>query len=810
MSDYDDYQIIKKRFGAGGSGYVHKARDPNGRIVALKVPSIAFTEETTDISVIQAYQNEAEVWQKLCRQKIPGIVELYEYGVFNGIPWLAMEFMEGGDLKTRMPKLSLDEKLAVMKKLLATLSEVHLLGVIHRDIKPENILFTKEGDPRISDWGLSKVLLTTKTPTVNPKMSIHYAAPEQFSKKIKVDGRTDIYQFGATCFELLTGRYVFPGDDLMEAMSDIANEEPEPPSKLVPEIPAHVNEIILKCLEKKKEDRFRSMYIVLDRLVNAGGTKGVQKANKGKKAVKAEASGDEQAQSEQLLVELDKRLNFLKEAGDDVAKSAQEMNVLRKYVQLKWYDEVKKQGGVLLKHLKERCQKELARLETERKELMKEVRHLFKECLSKDLDIQSLYSVNEEAILAYKKEDFELAKKLFCELKESLEGLLEENAKRTAAREEFIRLKANEFGVAPLPGLQNMLETDLPQAQEQLAVWRDGIEKSRLAEEKRKKEEAKRKRQLKEQRMREKRELEEKKKKELEEQQKREKRAAEEKRKKELEEQRKRELDKKQKKEQEQQRIRDTFDNSKQEVVISTTVQVPVRKNFLRTSTEEKDIVNIVEMRTNSMGIEFIFIPAGTFTRGSYPVTISKPFYLGKYQVTQAQWKAVMGNNPSAFKGDTLPIEKVSWEDCQKFIRKLNEKEGTTKYRLPTNAEWEYACRAGTTTKFSFGDDESKLSQYGWYGANSGSNTQPVGQKKPNSWSLYDMHGNVWEWCSDWYENYPKNAVTDPAGPGSGSYRVNRGGCWGDSAGGCTAAIRYRDHPGLRNFALGFRLARSF
>jgi len=288
--NYDDYTIIKKRFGAGGSGYIHKAKDPNGRIVALKVPNIAFSEDTIDLSVVTAYQNEAATWQKLCVRGIPGIVELYEHGVFNGLPWIAMEFMEGGDLRKWAKALSLDEKLQVIKNLLLTLSEVHRLGVIHRDIKPENVLFTKDGEPKVSDWGLGKVLLTAKTQTVNPKMSIHYAAPEQFSKKIKVDGRTDIYQFGALCFELLTGKYVFPGDDLMEAVSDIMHEKPQPPSEQCPEIPGHVNRIIVKCLEKKKENRFRSMDIVLDRLENAGGAGMVRKVKKVKKIVKPRIS----------------------------------------------------------------------------------------------------------------------------------------------------------------------------------------------------------------------------------------------------------------------------------------------------------------------------------------------------------------------------------------------------------------------------------------------------------------------------------------------------------------------------------------
>jgi formylglycine-generating enzyme required for sulfatase activity len=160
----------------------------------------------------------------------------------------------------------------------------------------------------------------------------------------------------------------------------------------------------------------------------------------------------------------------------------------------------------------------------------------------------------------------------------------------------------------------------------------------------------------------------------------------------------------------------------------------------------------------NSIGMEFVKIPAGEFQMGSeehscgnpvHRVNIPEAFYMGKYPVTQKQWKAVMGNNPSHFKGDDRPVEYVSWYDVLGFVEKLNELEGTDKYRLPSEAEWEYACRAGTTTRYSFGDSEAKLRKYGWYDGNSRRETHPVGKKKPNPWGLYDIHGNVWEWCQD-------------------------------------------------------------
>jgi formylglycine-generating enzyme required for sulfatase activity len=195
-----------------------------------------------------------------------------------------------------------------------------------------------------------------------------------------------------------------------------------------------------------------------------------------------------------------------------------------------------------------------------------------------------------------------------------------------------------------------------------------------------------------------------------------------------------------------------------------------------------------------------------------HQVRISTPFYLGNYEVTQGQWQAVMGQNPSQFKGDALlPVENVSWKDVQEFLRRLNAREGGPKYRLPTEAEWEYAARAGTSTAYSFGDSERQLREYAWYDGNSGNKTHPVGQKKPNEWGLYDMQGNVWEWVQDWYgkDSYTSAAVTDPQGPPSGSHRVIRGGSWYYGAGSCRSAYRGHYGPGYRGGHLGFRLLRE-
>jgi len=223
------------------------------------------------------------------------------------------------------------------------------------------------------------------------------------------------------------------------------------------------------------------------------------------------------------------------------------------------------------------------------------------------------------------------------------------------------------------------------------------------------------------------------------------------------------------------------------------------------------------DMELGRCRMRMVLIPAGSFTMGTnardqdwlkasrpvHEVTISHDFWLGKYNVTQAQWVAAMGRNPSHLKGDVLPVEQVSWTDAQGFIGNVN---GATSggFRLPTESEWEYACRAGMT-----GETYENMDAIALYDGSSGKTTHPVGQNQANAWGLYDMNGNVWQWCQDWYGDYPGGSVTDPQGPSSGTARVDRGGRWGYAAPDVRSAFRSGEHPDARNGTLGFRLVRT-
>ena len=225
-------------------------------------------------------------------------------------------------------------------------------------------------------------------------------------------------------------------------------------------------------------------------------------------------------------------------------------------------------------------------------------------------------------------------------------------------------------------------------------------------------------------------------------------------------------------------------------------------------------------------GIECVWVPPGRFHMGSpaeepghetdeqaHLVTLTHGFWLGRYEVTRGQWRAVMGDTPTAVEEgeESYPVDGVSWNDCQAFIAKLNTPHNNG-FRLPAEAEWEYACRANNTGAYTFGDDSAKLADYAWFADNSDAKPHPVGQKQPNAWGLYDMHGNVLEWCQDWHGDYPSTRLIDPAGPATGICHVLHGGAWSSPPAACRAARRLVFIEGyfVDKRVLGFRVAKTF
>ena len=235
---------------------------------------------------------------------------------------------------------------------------------------------------------------------------------------------------------------------------------------------------------------------------------------------------------------------------------------------------------------------------------------------------------------------------------------------------------------------------------------------------------------------------------------------------------------------------------------VEKTSMSPQKEVKEATSPEVQPLTNMVQIKS------------GTFLRMKHPVTISRDFWIGRYEVTQAEFSGLMHVNPSQFKDQpNAPVEKVKFYDSVAYCARLTQRERKSgnipanySYRLPTEAEWEYACRAGTTNLFSFGDSDDLAETYSWTAENSDEKTHPVGLKKPNPWGLYDIHGNVWEWCLDWYGDYPSEPVTDPTGPEQGETKVFRGGGWNNDAPFARSANRFTMSPSNGIHFVGFRI----
>jgi formylglycine-generating enzyme required for sulfatase activity len=227
----------------------------------------------------------------------------------------------------------------------------------------------------------------------------------------------------------------------------------------------------------------------------------------------------------------------------------------------------------------------------------------------------------------------------------------------------------------------------------------------------------------------------------------------------------------------------------------------------------------VAEVKSNVVTVapvtNMVLIKAGTYMRIKFPVTISRDFWIGKYELTQGEYEKVIGKNPSHFPGDAnRPVEKVNHRDAMAYCGELTKRERSAgrlpadwEYRLPTEGEWEYACRAGSTNQFAFGDDGEKAGEYAWTQENAEAATHPVGLKQPNAWGLYDMHGNVWEWCLDWFEPYPAGPLTDPFGPATSKYKVFRGGGWNNDVTMARASNRFMMEPDKGIHFVGFRVA---
>ena len=847
------YRILAL-LGRGGMADVYRAEDERlGREVALKAVPPEFAR---DPERVERFEREVRAVAGLNHSNI---VTVYEFGQGEGQHFYTMELMPGGDLKARIrahPQgMDSGEAQAVASAMARTLDYAHQRGFVHRDVKPENILFAEDGTPKLTDFGIVRAM-SEGTGMTAAGMSIgspHYMSPEQ-AQGLKVDGRSDLYSLGVALYEMLTGRLPFDaGDTLAVAYAHVNHPVPSLPRALAVWQP-----VVDRLLAKSPEDRYSSASEVADdlasdippptpatrampvarkvgpaRRIGQAGTRAAEAAKPRRGMVSALAGGllalaaagivylnlpdgkstetngagvasevqVEPAQPSPVRPEArskpESAIHFdgPESAGADAAldtalrpvqstppgSSANPSRPAPKpspAVPLPVLG-----GGALLVVETTPAGAEVlvdgqavGRTPLERSDIRAGVREVTLQ--------HPYYRTVSESGRRFRDGRAVRIRRVLVRGRGGLtvtatppETWVEVDGRRVA--------EGTPVTVEDLPAGEVEVELGAPEHRRlavKVEIPQDGL--ARL--------------------------------------------------------------------EPRLQRIPYgslTLDLEPPDATVTLPdlglgyrpgVRLPESSHRVVVRADGyMDLARAVvvsgatrvriELKRESRvfdGMEFVWIPPGEFSMGSTsrhafdnerPVTrvrISRGFWLGKYEVTQRQWESVMGNNPSGFGncGGDCPVDSVSWDDVQAFVGKLNERYGERKYRLPTEAQWEYSARGGTSTDTYAGDlTETKgadpvLDRVAWYGKNSQGRSHPVGGKAANAFGLHDMVGNVWEWVGDRYGEYPGGSVTDPVG--SGSERVRRGGSWYNNARYCRSANRYGDSPSDRYNTLGFRLLR--
>lgn len=832
VTDLSSRYAIIETLGQGGMGEVLLAIDKRlKRRVAIKRIRSEYAHSR---SAVQRFLTEA---QAIAALNHPNIVQVYDYGRDQEGPFLIMEFIDGQPLLKRCngEALPVQQAVDLTCDLLHGLGRAHDLGIIHRDIKPANILLTKDGRPKLTDFGLAKQTTAAQGQTITGAVlgTIDFMPPEQRKDAALTDARSDLWSLAATLYQMVTGK--------------------SPKVIRLDLVPQQLTATLTKGLEDEPEERFQSSAEFRDALRRALQTAPTHQTDEiivgqcpqcGTKneglvrfcrecsaplkvpclncdaeipiwdkgctecgARQAELLAKRRAELQKLQSETERLIQAGRyKAASQVVESVGSLNHPRLVDFRQWLEEV-------VPDLKENT----TRLEEQSKSALAEaVAH--RAAWDYPAAVRTIQSLPPEAIgqehrhlVEQLQRDWNESQQALQEIQRrlktrELDGLLP-LVRRTAAlrgdREDLKKLlvqleqREEKLVVAPRPSpppypstssqpLESIALPDFvgvasaPIAKPARNIYKDaaigagilalivgllmflrgGSKQEPVPTPS----------------------------------------------------------------------ARSSATSSMPNETATTASKTPPKSNPPVTNSQSPPTnidlppTNLTDTITNSIGMKLKLIPSGKFLMGApeseegrsanetqHTVTLTDPFYMGVYEVTQQQYEKVMGNNPSGFKHAQNPVEQILWSDAVDFCKKLSdlpaEKGAGRVYRLPTEAEWEYACRAGSTTAFSFGDQGTQLVLYGWCAENSGGKPHAVGQLLPNRWGLYDMHGNVWEWCSDWHADYSNQALTNPTGPFSGNQRVNRGGSWRNSpALVCRSARRLRDFPIARDINIGFRV----
>ncbi len=837
--DLESRYRIEGTLGQGGMGAVLLATDNRlDRKVAIKR---ILGESSGNRTAVNRFLTEAK---SIAALNHPNIVQIYDYGRAKDGPFLIMEYVDGGSLLDRCREnvMPLEEAIDLACQLCDGLAKAHDLGIIHRDIKPANVLLTKDGIPKLTDFGLAKAEASDHGQTMTGAVlgTPDFMPPEQRRDAAEVDHRSDLWSLAATIYQMVTGR--------------------SPKIIRFNDVPAALQEVLGKALEDRKDARYQSARELRDSLKAVTGRTGVVT----QAPVPAPVIADELQEGQcracgTITSDLTKKFCRNPKCGASLRAVC-----LKCEAQIPVWDGVCGEcGGNQPELFEARCQS-LSAQQAKAKELVTAL--AFDEALASVKDMAAESRPEFASFAAWATEFIESSTRERDRLHETAKQSLEDARRHAAACDypaaihaletiperlrdtaagsllQQCRSRNEEAGrlIDEISGRIKRKEVSglLLLVERAAALRADRADLTKILGQ-----------------LRERRDVTVARAREAL-------ASGDAKRAAaaligvsvyELEANDRSVFEKVHKACEIEARLGVAVAAAKADGAVTPEEAANLFRLCQEYLTVNPDNANvrglearcrsIVEQgerkrqqrdqrgrerilalppQTNSVGMKLKLLPAGTFTMGEaggdpketpHEVTITRPFYLGVYEVTNAQWKRLMGSVPSKHQGADHPVEQVSWENAIKFCQKLSSLPEEIKagrvYRLPSEAEWEYACRADAMARYSCGQDAGRLGEYAWFDKNSDSQTHPVGLKKPNAWGLHDMHGNVWEWCSDWYGEYPKNAVKDPQGPTWGAERVYRGGSFYNSAGFCRSACRRSLAPSTSDYHLGFRVALS-
>ncbi len=768
------YRILQP-LGQGGMGAVYLARDTQlDRLVALKVPRLGGDDKPAP-GDLERFLREARAAAALLH---PNLCPIFDVGEVDGTPYLTMAYLEGrllsGLIEKGKPR-SQRQAAQIVRKLATALQEAHARGVIHRDLKPANVMISARGEPIVMDFGLARrdeavEARLTQDGTVLGTPA--YMPPEQVRGETRAIGPgCDIYALGVILYELLAGRLPFEGS-VLNILGKILTEEPPPPSRHRPDLDPALEAICLKAMAKKVEDRYASMAELAAAL--AAQLRAMRETPRPTPSTEpATEPGPQSSPGGDPAATVAARTLFAASQAEPSPLPAQDRSP-----RSRWRNPDKGRASP-------------APLLSGR--------------------LLALAAAGAVALLVIG----------YAAIEGTGQGWIKPNRAGSSAAvnpppqpqpqsDPVIPTKIASAEPEPRTKAAPAASKDLVQndGQPEAKMPPVSVSTASLAQDLSKRTETK-------------------------------------------------------------ESLRPEAvspapagvvrNELRSEKAPAPATSPPAGKGIAPTASEPKEgrrrpVVHPEFLTTRVGRITLRRIPPGTFGMGSpegegFPnehpsriVRISRAFYLGIHEVTQAQYRAVMAENPSHFSvadrgrdkvanrpTDQHPVDSVSWLDAVRFCNILSEREDLepfyeidremvhvldwrgTGYRLPTEAEWEYACRAGTTSRYSFGNAELELAEHAWYERLTGGHTHPVGRKRPNAWGLHDLHGNVWEWCWDWYDEhaYKRLPAHDPTGPLKGTHRVLRGGSFHDYPVVLRSATRGRDLPANRERVNGLRIARN-